>query len=548
MNARWVRPLTLLVCGIAVVRAAADPWMCDDAFISFRYADHLVEGSGLVWNPGERVEGITNLLWTLMVALFRMPGFDPVHSAAILCTLSFAMALWALYRLETSRGRLPVATWIFSLLPDVVIWAEGGLETMMFTAQALWMAERLFSSTPVARREWTAGILGGALLLIRPDGALVAGVLGLAYAWMQPARVQSALRVLAPIAVAQIAVTAFRLGYYGDWLPNTFYAKSAADAYWGQGVTYVGLLFARSPILGLLLLLWLVTRLSRPLKLDPEDALAITGLVFVAYVIRSGGDYMHARRLIPAVPLLLVAWTAPLSAVTGRVSRVAMVLACAAAVIPVPIFSLWGEEWGNSRRIGYITDEHGFWSDELLEHSKAQGADLQRVFGGLDARFFFEGGLCIVAYYSHLPVFIEGHGITDKHIARQPLAERGRPGHERIVDDVYLDERGVQLKLVSKTYSGSLPYDVWELPQTQTFLRARYYDDALARAVLARGDVKLLTAETLLSVAKRELDRSTCEQARETVTKVSAFLRKPTPELAIGIAELKTNAATRCPR
>ncbi len=37
----------------------------DDAFISFRYARNLTEGTGLVYNPGEYVEGITNLLWTL---------------------------------------------------------------------------------------------------------------------------------------------------------------------------------------------------------------------------------------------------------------------------------------------------------------------------------------------------------------------------------------------------------------------------------------------------------------------------------------------------
>jgi hypothetical protein len=541
MNARWVRPVTLLLCGLALVRAAIDPWMCDDAFISFRYADHLVDGSGLVWNPGERVEGITNLLWTLIIALFRMPGFDPVHAAALLGTISFAAALWALYRVETARQRLPVATWVFSLLPAVITWAGGGLETMMFTAAPLWIAERLFSNTAPARREWQAGAFGGALLLIRPDGALIAGVLALLYAWTQPARVKSAVRVLLPIAVAQVAVTAFRLGYYGDWLPNTFYAKSASDAYWGQGFTYVALLLAHSPVLALLLLLWLVTRLSRPLKLDADDALAITALVFVAYVVRSGGDYMHARRLIPAVPFLLVAWTAPLGAASGRLAKAATALACAAAAISVPIFSLWGEPWGHSRRIGYITDEHGFWSDALLEQSKAQGADLHRVFDGLDARFFFEGGLCIVAYYSNLPVFIEGHGITDKHIARQPLAERGRPGHERLVDDAYLDARGVQLKLSTSGNLGSRPFDAWELQATKLLLRARYYDDALTRAALARGGVSALTADKLLIVAGREIGRSDCEHARETAAKVSAFLRAPTPELVEA-------AAARCPQ
>lgn len=41
----------------------------DDAFISFRYAYNLVNGIGLVWNEGERIEGYTNFLWTLAMSI-----------------------------------------------------------------------------------------------------------------------------------------------------------------------------------------------------------------------------------------------------------------------------------------------------------------------------------------------------------------------------------------------------------------------------------------------------------------------------------------------
>lgn len=46
----------------------------DDAMISMRYARNLAEGYGLVWNPGERVEGYTNPLWTLWMALIMSPA------------------------------------------------------------------------------------------------------------------------------------------------------------------------------------------------------------------------------------------------------------------------------------------------------------------------------------------------------------------------------------------------------------------------------------------------------------------------------------------
>ena len=43
-------------------------WELDDAYISYRYALNFVQGHGLVYNPGEPVEGYTNFLWTIFIA------------------------------------------------------------------------------------------------------------------------------------------------------------------------------------------------------------------------------------------------------------------------------------------------------------------------------------------------------------------------------------------------------------------------------------------------------------------------------------------------
>jgi hypothetical protein len=68
-------------CTVALVARAYQPlvaqrWVQDDAYVSFRYAKHLVEGHGLVYNIGERVEGYTNFLWTLLAAIPLAAGFD----------------------------------------------------------------------------------------------------------------------------------------------------------------------------------------------------------------------------------------------------------------------------------------------------------------------------------------------------------------------------------------------------------------------------------------------------------------------------------------
>ena len=104
--------LILLALVLATVLASAYG-LCtqDDAFISFRYAQNLWEGHGLVFNSGEKVEGITNLLWTL----FFVPAFalniDPVLFSIILGLLSLGSLIMASIQLGRifSISSLPIA-------------------------------------------------------------------------------------------------------------------------------------------------------------------------------------------------------------------------------------------------------------------------------------------------------------------------------------------------------------------------------------------------------------------------------------------------------
>ena len=73
----------------------------DDAMISMRYARNLAEGHGLVWNPGERVEGYSNPLWTLWMALIHATGVSD-ERASLLVMVSGAGLL-----LATDGGRDP---------------------------------------------------------------------------------------------------------------------------------------------------------------------------------------------------------------------------------------------------------------------------------------------------------------------------------------------------------------------------------------------------------------------------------------------------------
>src|SRR5689334_20676260 len=78
----------------ALVRVIERAWTCDDAFICYRYAKNLIEGRGLVFNAGERVEGYTNPLFTLGLAAAIALGAEPrVASMAAGALAYFAVAI-----------------------------------------------------------------------------------------------------------------------------------------------------------------------------------------------------------------------------------------------------------------------------------------------------------------------------------------------------------------------------------------------------------------------------------------------------------------------
>jgi len=204
----------------------------DDAMISMRYAENLAEGRGLVWNEGERVEGYTNFLWTLLLSALHRPGLAPAATCLLaqvlgaLTLLGCTLATWRLAR----ACRLP---------PDVCVWAtamiaayynlcfftllgmETGLLALLCTLALRDAVEAVRSRQATARPL----ILMGAAMLVRPDAIVVAAplLLGLLL-YTRGGRARLLLGLV--VAAAMVAGHAlWRHAYYGDWAPNTYYLK-----------------------------------------------------------------------------------------------------------------------------------------------------------------------------------------------------------------------------------------------------------------------------------------------------------------------------------
>jgi len=96
--ARLDRALLALSLALYAVMAVRLRFVCDDAYISFRYARNLAEGLGLVYNPGERVEGYSNFLWVLAAAGLKACGLNVLLLMPILGALCGALLIWRVHR------------------------------------------------------------------------------------------------------------------------------------------------------------------------------------------------------------------------------------------------------------------------------------------------------------------------------------------------------------------------------------------------------------------------------------------------------------------
>src|SRR4051812_41830546 len=132
---RHFHVVMVIVFVAAGVLAWSNRFIQDDAFISFRYAQNLARGLGLVWNAGERVEGYTNFLWTLFLWIPHYLNIDPIKFVTVVGLLLFEGSLYFTFQL----GLRLLASRSLALLTVILLgtnftfssYATGGLETQL---------------------------------------------------------------------------------------------------------------------------------------------------------------------------------------------------------------------------------------------------------------------------------------------------------------------------------------------------------------------------------------------------------------------------------
>ena len=449
----------------------------DDAYISFRYAQNAIRGYGLFFNPGERVEGFTNFLWTTLMIPLEGAHVDVGRASMVLGVLFGLGTLWLVVRFAKTVGAPRGAGWLAAFLLAVdgsfVLWSVAGLETAMFAflvfaGALLYVKEqnddgqrttddspsfvlRLPSNFPYS------GVFFALAAMTRPEGLMIFAItLAHQAAW----RVLAEQRVFTRRDIERVAgfVALFvpywlgRWWYYKSFLPNSFYAKVSVsgpaaqiergwnhlnqfiDVHTGWIIVLPALASVANALRGTTNKRNVLA--PRPSPIQPvfwTSYFASIVVIYSGYIVYVGGDWSVGRFFVPLLaPFYLLfstgiveiwQWIVDkwLHSWGTRVKYAAIAVSILLGAL-LFAFSSWNGEYGI-----YI---RGFDAAEATRARETMGRWLySHVPRGTWIAVDAAGQ---VPYFSELPA-IDMFGINDLHIGRMKVATlgEGTPGHEK---------------------------------------------------------------------------------------------------------------------
>lgn len=409
------------------------PFLVDDALISLTYAQRLLDGHGLTWTDGVRVEGYTNLGWVLLNALLGFFGMDLVVASRSLGLLCSALVGWVVLRLdrpetESSPWERASALALLAFATPMAAWSIAGLEQPLIAlclAAALLFLLRL-AETPNARaRDAVApGLAFACMCLTRPDSPLfVASALGslLVARRIRGSRLTpgvAAILVGLPL-LAYLGQLGFRLAYYGEWVPNTALVKAKPSvAHLLVGLGYLGR--------GGLSLLPLVAAalagtvtLYRARRLEEIVVLVTPALVWSAYLVVIGGDVFASYRHF--VPLVVIA-VFVVARASGEALRRVGPRRYAFGLVSL-LLAMIATQAASSRN-------RQVWRERWVFQGRELALVLGRAFHGREPLVAVTAAGCI-PYWTGFPA-VDMLGLNDRHLARNPPRTfgHGMVGHE----------------------------------------------------------------------------------------------------------------------
>ncbi|MBZ0264400.1 hypothetical protein K8I28_07000, partial [bacterium] len=395
--------------------------LVDDAFISFRYAENFTNGHGLVFNPGERVEGYTNFLWVLLFSAGFKMGFSAEVFASMITPLIHVLSLVAVYlfalQVLKDRAVALLVLLLTGLNHSVAGFSGSGLETPL---QVLEFSLCGYLFVIAVENGWTPikslliSILLAISLLTRPDAILLVFAIGIGwFKFNRNKKWLDWLAFVAPFAAIILPWLIWKLSFYGTIIPNTFNVRV-------RGLTGVG--FGLIYILNFLVYYALIP-FAAIILLKAKDILnknSILGAIllfcglWVLYVIFSGADFMEFRFMAAILPALLIISLAMMREyIKNRAIFIALILTMISGTLVN----------ASSVRQLFFSYMHIEPIEQLHDHLFSPqrnwagiGKTLNDYFGDTDA-IIAVGAAGAIPYYSKLET-VDLLGMTDKKIPK----------------------------------------------------------------------------------------------------------------------------------
>jgi len=287
----------------------------DDAFISFRYAERMLEGKGLTFNDGEPVEGFSNPLWIFLIAIFsKIASIDIPTSARILGLILSSFVYFFVYLIAITLFEKKKSTIFFVFISVILLFTPGfhvystaGLEGPLLSF--LLISTVYFSIRKNKYHIVITSLLMGLVGICRPEGLLYSFLWFLFSFELNHFDIKIQVKRISLILLPNIIYFAFRLSYYGELLPNTAFAKPSGtySSLIGFLENFNYLIIISFPLTTLLFYNYVKNDRSQNIFLRSIAGLLLANLIFLFY---AGGDWMlFSRFFLPIWPILLLGFT-----------------------------------------------------------------------------------------------------------------------------------------------------------------------------------------------------------------------------------------------
>ncbi len=310
---------------------------------------------------------------------------------------------------------------------------------MLFTLASYLCIRGIRSGTWTDRQLILQSLTLAAALLTRMDSAILVIVsLILTGASVRRKNLRSLAALILPLVTIVGIWMAWKLSYYGNILPNTFYLKASSITSVGRGLNYL-YVFLNSYFLwpflaaGIFFGNHLLKKENRTLL-----PLAALTLLWILYVLKVGGDFMEFRMLVPVMPAAFILIVRLLLETKPILQTLGIAVMLAGTIHHQTTFTYSVENGIEpvGDLYGHIKDEDKNWA--------GIGKTLGRTLGYDTSVTVATTAAGAIPYYSRLGA-IDMLGINDPWVARNGIFIGTTPGHQRIAPFSYLVERGANL-------------------------------------------------------------------------------------------------------